>query len=169
LIRGVIAVILGICAFVWPQKTIDILVKLLGVYFLVDGLTGAIGSYRSGDRAMQLGPAIASLALGLALLFWSGVSAKVFLVMTGIWLLIQGAGLFLSGREIKSETGERSIVGLVGGLMALVGLVFIFWPNTGIVAVSWLLGVGALLVGAGLIYLATRLKRLRHRLAELRA
>ena len=167
LLRGILAVVLAVCAVFWPEKTLGILVKLLGAYFIIDGAVGAIGALRSQDRGLTIGPAIVSLGMGLVLLFWTDVSAKLFLVLVGVWLMIQGVGLFLSGREVKSETGERSLFGIVGGLMVLVGVVFVFWTDTGIVAVSWLLGIGALAVGAGLIYLATRLKRLRDRLATL--
>jgi uncharacterized membrane protein HdeD (DUF308 family) len=167
LFRGLLAVALAICAVVWPQKTMRILIKLLGAYFLVDGLAGAIGAYRSNDRGAQIVPAIISLALGLVLLLWTGVSEKIFLVMAGIWLVIQGAGLFLSSRDMDRDSEERSLAGIVSGVMILIGLVFIFWTNTGVVAVSWLIGVGAFIVGALLIYLATRLKNLRSRLASL--
>lgn len=167
LLRGLLAVAVAVCAIAWPEKTLGILVKLLGGYFIIDGVAGGIGALRSQDRGVQFAPAIVSLGMGLVLLVWSDVSAKLFLVLVGIWLMMQGVGLFLSGRDIKSETGERSIIGLVGGLMVLVGVVFVFWTDTGVVAVSWLLGVGAFLVGAGLIYLATRLKRLRDRLTAL--
>jgi len=41
--------------------------------------------------------------------------------------------------------------------------VFIFWPETGVVAISWLIALGALVIGGLLVYLATRLKRVRTR------
>ena len=165
LLRGVLAVALGACALIWPQKTIDILVKVLGVYFLFDGVTGAVSAYRSQARGMQYIPPVMSLALGLVLLLWTDVSAKIFLILTGVWLVVQGIGVFLTGRQIKTETGEGTLAMAVSAIMVLVGCVFIFWTDTGMVAVSWLLGIGAGLIGVALIYLATRLKRLRQRLA----
>ena len=77
LVRGVLALGLAICAFVWPEKTLGILIKLLGAYFLIDGVIGAVGAYRSEDKTSQLMPAIVSLAIGLVLLLWTGISAKI--------------------------------------------------------------------------------------------
>ena len=40
-------------------------------------------------------------------------------------------------------------------LLAVVGLVFIVWPKTGAVAISWLIAAAAIVVGGLLVYLAT--------------
>ena len=96
LLRGLLALLLAACAFVWPEKTVGMMVKLLGGYLLIDGVIGGISAHRSGDKTSPLLQAIASLAIGLVLLLWSGVSAKIFLVLVGVWLALQGAGLFLA-------------------------------------------------------------------------
>ena len=167
--RGVLALGLALCAFVWPEQTLGILIKLLGAYFLIDGVIGAIGAFRSGDRGAQLMQAVVSVAIGLILLLWTDVSAKLFLIFVGIWLVLQGIGLFLSSRKIDPVEGERGLMGIVGGIMALIGLVFVFWTDTGVVAISWLIGIGAFVIGGLLIFLATRVRRLRTRVAGIGA
>jgi uncharacterized membrane protein HdeD (DUF308 family) len=162
--RGVLALGLAVCAFVWPQQTLGILIKLLGAYLLIDGMMSAIGSYRTGDTSGQLLQAIVSLAVGLVLLLWTGISAKVFLVFVGLWLVLQGIGLFLSSRRIDPVEGGRDLMAAIGGIIALVGLVFVFWTDTAVVAVSWLIGIAALVVGCLLVYLAARIKQLRARI-----
>jgi uncharacterized membrane protein HdeD (DUF308 family) len=167
--RGVLALALAVCAFVWPQQTLGILTRLLGAYFLIDGVIGAVGSYRNGDRGAALMQAVVSLAIGLVLLLWTGVSAKLFLVFVGVWLVLQGIGLFLSSRKIDPVEGERGLMGVIGGIMALIGIVFVFWTDTGVVAISWLIGAGALVIGCLLVYLAARIKQLRTRLDSIGA
>ena len=66
-LRGLFALVLAACALFWPQKTIAILTKILGAYFLFDGITGAISAFRSGDKGSAFVPAIVGLAAGLAL------------------------------------------------------------------------------------------------------
>jgi uncharacterized membrane protein HdeD (DUF308 family) len=139
----------------------------LGAYFLIDGVIGAIGAFRSGDRGAQLMQAIVGLAIGLVLLLWTDVSAKLFMIFVGIWLVLQGFGLFLSSRKIEPAEGERGLMGIIGGIMALVGIVFVFWTDTGVVAISWLIGIGALIIGGLLVFLATRVRRLRTRVADM--
>ena len=86
--------------------------------------------------------AIVSVAIGLVLLLWTGVSAKLFLILVGIWLVLQGMGLFLSSRKIDPAEGERRLMAITGGIMASIGIVFVFWTDTGVVAISWLIGMG---------------------------
>jgi len=164
LLRGVLALALAICAFVWPEKTLDLFIKLLGAYFLIDGIIGAVGAYRSGDMSSPLMQTIVSLTIGLVLLLWTGISAKLFLILIGVWLVLQGMSLLLAALKMSSSEEERPLAMAIGGAMALIGVVFVFWTNTGEVAISWLIGIGALLIGCLLIYLATRVKRLKKRI-----
>ena len=169
LLRGLFALALAACALFWPQRTIAILTKILGAYFLFDGATGAFSAYRSGDRGSALVPAIVSLAAGLVLLFWTAISAKVFLVIIGIWAILQAIGLLASSWQMDSDDENRLFVALVGIALLITGVVFIVWPDTGVVAVSWLIAIGAAIVGALLIYLATRFKRFGKRVANIGA
>ena len=169
LLRGLLALGLAVCAFGWPEKTLGLMVKLLGAYFLIDGVIGAISVYRGSEKASPLMQAIVSLAIGLVLLLWTGISAKLFLILIGIWLAVQGVGLFMAAMKMDVEDEGRGLTMAIGGVMAVVGLVFVFWPDTGVVAISWLIGIGALLIGCLLVYLATRVKRLRRRIDEVGA
>ncbi len=163
LLRGILALVLAACAIFWPEKTISILVKVLGIYFLVDGVWGAFTAWRSGDAAVMPLQAVVSLVLGLVLLFWTGISTKIFMVLAGIWALLQGIGVAMSSRQLESDGTDRTLMAAIGAVIALVGIAFIAWPETGVVTVSWLIGIGALVVGLLLVYLATRLKRVRKR------
>ncbi|MCU0717643.1 MAG: DUF308 domain-containing protein [Pirellula sp.] len=167
LTRGVLAVILGLCALAWPQQTVGVLIKVLGVYFLIDGVIGAVWFYRSGELRSALIQAIVGLTIGLILLVWTGVSAKIFMIFIGVWLILQGIGLFLSSRRIDSQSGVRGIMACTGGGMALIGIVFVVWPDTGVVTISWLIGLSAMALGCLSIFLATRIKRLRSRIDQM--
>ena len=164
MIRGVLALCLAVIALFWPQKTISILVNLLGAYFLFDGLVGAICALRAGGKGGFPAFAIVSLAIGAILLFWTGISVRVFLTLVGAWALFQGAGMFLSNRSNDSDAESRQLFGIVGAVLAVTGLILIVWPGTGVVAISWLIAVVALLLGCLLIFVATRLRRLSKRI-----
>jgi Na+-driven multidrug efflux pump len=62
--------------------------------------------------------------------------------------------------EAMKNAKQISIRSFIG-VLVLVGAVFVFWTDTGVVAISWLIGLGELLIGGLLIYLATRVKRLQ--------
>ncbi|MCR9294724.1 MAG: DUF308 domain-containing protein [bacterium] len=167
LLRGILAIALAACAFIWPDKTISILVKLLGAYFLIDGIVGAIAAYRGKGGITQLTPAVVSLALGLVLLLWTGVSAKLFLILVGVWLIVQGVGLFIDAWKTRSGAPERGLTMWIAVAVVIIGLVFVFWTDTGLVSISWLIGLGAAILGCLLIFLATRIRTLRQHVQNL--
>ena len=55
----------------------------------------------------------------------------------------------------------------MGGAVAVVGLILLIWPGTGVVAISWIIALAALTLAALLIFLALRLKRLKKRVDKL--
>src|ERR1700732_2990460 len=69
MLRGVFAGVLGIFALIWPTPTFTILTRMIGLYYLADGLTGLVGALRASDRGTYLRQAVVSLAGGGFFLF----------------------------------------------------------------------------------------------------
>ena len=166
MIRGLLALGLAVVALFWPQKTIGLLVNLLGAYLLIDGVIDAIGALRSRGKNGFPIFAIVSFVVGATLLFWTGISVRLFLTLVGIWALLQGGSLFLSSRSESEDNESRQLLGMVGGVMAVIGLILIIWPSTGVVAISWLIASVALVLGCVLIFVATRLRRIASRMDD---
>ena len=166
LVRGVLALGLAFAALFWPQQTVGLLTKLLGGYLLLDGALGALSAFRSGDKRGAPLVSIVGLVVGAVLLFWTGLSMRLFLILVGAWALVQGVGMFLSSRNKDSDPESRNLVGMVGGALAIAGLILMIWPSVGIATVSWLIAAVALAIGGLLIFVATRLRRVAHRLRE---
>ncbi len=164
LLRGVLAVGLAVFALVWPEQTVTILVKLLGGYLVFDGVVGAVGAFRSGNKSGAPMLAIVGLIVGVILLFWTGLTMRLFLILVGAWALLQGVGMFLSSRSKESDPESRNLVGIVGGVLGLAGLILLVWPSTGIVTVSWLLAAVAFIVGGVMIFVALKLRKVAGRL-----
>ena len=164
MVRGAIAIGLAVFALFWPQQTVGLLVNLLGAYLLLDGLLGVVGAFRSGDPRGAPMVAVIGLVVGAVLIFWTGLSMRLFLILVGAWALTQGAGMFLSSRNQESDPESRKLVGIVGGVLALAGLILIVWPNTGVVTVSWLIAIIALLLGCLMCFVALKLRRIAQRI-----
>lgn len=167
LLRGIVAVALAVCALFWPQQTIEVLTKLLGVYFLVDGVLSLFSAWRNGDYGAALLPAVVSLAAGLVLIFWTDASTKIFLLIVGLWAASQAIGLLTTAWQMDRADENRSLVAVAGLVVLVVGIVFVIWPETGVVSVSWLIGITALVIGGVFVFLATRLKRGTRKLSHL--
>jgi uncharacterized membrane protein HdeD (DUF308 family) len=167
MLRGVFAGVLGIFALIWPTPTFTILTRIIGLYCLADGLPGLVGALRASDRGTYLMQAVVSLAVGGVLLFLPSASARTLLMVFGGWALFTGVSHFLVARRTNVEETDRGLMTTMGGAVALVGLVLLIWPGTGVVAVSWIIALAALLLAALLIFLALRLKRLKKRVDNL--
>jgi uncharacterized membrane protein HdeD (DUF308 family) len=165
--RGVLAVALGLCALIWPSASLVILMRLVGLYCLLDGGAALIAAMRTSDRSAHIQQAILGLVVGALLLFWPEGSVRTLLVIFGIWALLTGVSQIWAARQQEVEGGERSAMTTIGWAAAVVGLILIVWPGTGVVAISWVIAIAALLLAALLIFLALRLKRLQTRVDAL--
>jgi uncharacterized membrane protein HdeD (DUF308 family) len=70
----------------------------------------------------------------------------------------------VAARRANVDDAERGLMTSIGGTVAVIGLILLIWPGTGVVAISWFIAFGALLFAALLIFLALRVKRLQQRI-----
>jgi len=167
LVRGLLAVALGIAAIFWPKATLELLIRLIGLYVLFDGIVSLVGAFRARELGAYLVPGLISVAVGAVLLFWPDVTGRLLLIIVGIWALFQGVTFFWGGRQADPNDPERSLAMTIGGVAAIAGVILVIWPGTASVAISWVIGIAALLVGALLIYLAQRVRQAAKRVDNL--
>jgi uncharacterized membrane protein HdeD (DUF308 family) len=86
----------------------------------------------------------------------------------GGWALSIGVSHILAARRANVEDTDRGPMTTMGAMVTVVGLVLLIWPGTGVVAISWIIALAALLFAALLIFVALRLKRLKKRVDELK-
>lgn len=164
MLRGVLALALGAFAVFWPSLSLGILALVVGIYCIADGAAVLISARRTVGRRELLLRALISLAIGLVLVFWPGGSVRTLLFLFGAWALFTGIGQIATARRLEAVDPDRGAMMTVGVVAAIVGLVLLFWPGSGVVAISWVIAVAALLVGGVLIYLAIRFRRLEQRI-----
>jgi len=169
LIRGLLALALAVAALFWPEATLILLIRLIALFALADGVMGLLAWLRTRDLAAHLAPAVISIAVGLILLFWPDLTGRLLLTILGLWALFQGVMLVLAGLQTESDDPDRVPAMVIGAVAALVGLVLVIWPGTGVVTISWAIGIAALLIGGSLIYLALRLRKVERRVESLRS
>jgi uncharacterized membrane protein HdeD (DUF308 family) len=167
MLRGVFAAVLGTFALIWPTPSFTILTRMIGLYCLADGLSGLVGALRASDRGTYLLQAVVSLVVGGLLLFWPSTSVRTLLMVFGGWALFTGVSQILAARRANVEDTERGLMTTMGWAAAVVGLILLIWPGTGVVAISWIIALAALMLAALLIFLALRLKRLKRRVDKL--
>jgi uncharacterized membrane protein HdeD (DUF308 family) len=164
-VRGLVAVIFGVLALIWPEQTKLALVLLFGAYALMDGIFAAIAgiaSYRHFARwwAVLL-EGVAGILIGLLTFFWPNITGLVLLYFIAAWTLITGIFEIWAAIQLRSLIpGEWALI--LGGLLStLFGVLLFVFPGAGAVSLVWLIGIYAIFTGILLIVLAFSLHGLR--------
>ncbi len=163
LLRGIFAILLGVFALFWPDQNLRVLVLAVGIYCLADGVVGVVGALRDSQLREYLFQAVLVLVIGAVLVMWPGATLRTLLTLLGAAVFVAGCGQFLTARRMGADDPEKGSASRVGLVVAVIGLVLAFWPGSGIAIISWVIGIAALLLGALLVFLATRFRRLRAR------
>jgi uncharacterized membrane protein HdeD (DUF308 family) len=99
---------------------------------------------------------LASVIFGVLILAWPGISVYALTIVFGIFTLASGftafAGAFSS--QNKDERGSLILSGLLG---TVVGIMVIAWPSISALALLYVIGVYAVLLGILAIVAAMRL------------
>lgn len=160
-LRGVLAILFALIAFFLPGVTVAVLVLVFGAYAFVDGIFALIAGLRAashhGRSAPLLVEGILNLLLGILVLLWPGAALVALIWIIAIWAVATGVLLIAAGIALIRHSGEWLLV--LGGIISvLLGVVLFFTPGAGIVAISWWLGVYALLFGIALLTTAFRIR-----------
>lgn len=161
-LRGLFAVLFGLLAFAWPGLTLAALVILFGAYSLVDGVFGLVAAVRAAEAHerwwLLVLEGLAGIAVGLITFMWPGITALVLLYLIAWWALVTGVFEIAAAIRLRKEiSGELTLV-LGGAASVIFGLVLLFRPGVGALAVIWLIGTYALVFGGLLLMLAFRLR-----------
>ncbi|MEO3813067.1 HdeD family acid-resistance protein [Sphaerisporangium sp. B11E5] len=166
-VRGVAAVLFGILAIVWPLMTLFTLVVLFGAFAVISGVITLVGTAR-GDHPGESRPwAIASGVLGIAAgviaWLWPGITTFALLMLIAAYaVLIGGAEIVAAFRRRRSGETEWMYV-VYGALAVLFGILMFLWPASGALALTWLIGIFAIVYGAALLMLAYRIRDVRQK------
>jgi uncharacterized membrane protein HdeD (DUF308 family) len=161
-LRGVIAVLFGVMALIWPGATLLALVIMFGIYSLMDGILMIVMSIRDTKAHRQwwvlLLGGLVGLGAGIVTLVWPNITAIALLYVIAIWAMVTGVLETLIAILLRKEIrGEWVLV--VRGLFSLIlGLAMVIWPGAGALAVIWWIGSYAIVTGVLSIVLAFRLR-----------
>jgi uncharacterized membrane protein HdeD (DUF308 family) len=164
-LRGLVAVIFGILALIWPEQTVLALVLLFGAFALADGILAVIAGiashrYFESWWAMLL-RGVLGILIGLLTFLWPNTTALVLLYFIAAWAVLTGIFEIVAAIQLRRLiAGEWAMI-LSGLLSILFGVLLFVFPGAGAVALVWLIGVYAIAFGILLIVLALRLRGLR--------
>jgi uncharacterized membrane protein HdeD (DUF308 family) len=161
MLRGVAAIIFGLLVFLFPGLGLVFILAFLGAWMLFDGM-GSIyqavkGGHPTGERSRTWLwiDGIISLAAAAVMLLAPGVSAIGLLIVTAAWFLLSGGARLMLAFRLSSV-----LLGLLGAVNIVIGAWMLMRPGPGLLAVIWMVGLEAIIMGAIMISLGWRLKHI---------
>lgn len=146
LITGILSILFGIVLFVWPGKTLLVLIYLFGAYILVDGILAIIASFM--ERKINPGwwwlliGGIAGVIVSFIVFSSPGATSLVIYFFIAAWACI--TGIF----EIVSGFMRRAWLAVLAGVLSVIlGIIFFAHPVAGILSILWLLALFAIASG----------------------
>src|SRR5258705_13157016 len=130
IVRGIVGVVFGVIAFLWPGITIAALVVIFGAYPIVDGITNLVlGFSRTGahGRWAHVLQGVFGIAAGVLTFMWPAITALVLVLLIGAWAIVTGIFEIAAAIRLRRViTGEWMLVlsGIVSILFGVVWFAF---------------------------------------------
>lgn len=154
-ISGVLSVIFGFVAMIWPNITVGVLALLLAVFIGVLGVADIIRSVRafsngffSGLLRMVLGLLEIGVSLYLLRNVGSGLAVATLALLIAISFITRGVIAIVLAFSAEVSSGVRWFNVIMGGLAILAGMVVVWYPGAATLAWVWVLGFFAIVTGA---------------------
>ena len=132
LVRGLVAVLFGVLALVWPALTLQALILLFGVYALMDGGLAVYAALRGrGDESEWWSPAIEgaiSLIAGILVLLWPGLGEVALLYFIGAWAVITGIAEIVIAYRLRQVLSGEWLMVLAGVASVSFGVLVWIYP-----------------------------------------
>ncbi len=172
LVRGLLAIALGVLALLVPGLTVFAFAMLFGAFSFADGILSLIagikGARNNAERwGMLVFSGLLGIAVGVLFFVWPLMAAATYafflITMLALWALFTGLfEIFAAIRLRRSIEGEW-LLGLSGALSVLLGVAILAMlamaPGSSLISLGWLIGLYALASGIALVMLALRLRK----------
>lgn len=161
-LRGLVAVLFGVLAFVWPGATLITLVWLFGAFALVNGLLSLILAAKAPKGYPRIGSLILGgllgILAGLLTFVMPGITALGLLMLIAAWAIVTGIMEVVAAIRLRKIIANEWLLILAGIASVAFGVILFLQPAAGAVALIWWIGAWALIFGILLIVLAFRMR-----------
>jgi uncharacterized membrane protein HdeD (DUF308 family) len=168
IVRGLLAVAVGIVALAWPGITVLALVILFAIYAFIAAGTEAVKAFSSETAGPVMGHLLLGLVdvgAGVIALAWPGPTALVLVLLVGAWAMVAGLVEIYAGFEVGESAGTRALFFVSGLISIAFGIVLFARPGVGAVTLALLFGLFNLVYGFWTLVQGIDLRR-AHRTAD---
>jgi uncharacterized membrane protein HdeD (DUF308 family) len=162
LIRGIVAIIFGILAFIWPGATILAIGILFGAYAFVDGIFAIVATVRAAEAGERWWPFLIEGIVGIliaAITFYDIRITLLALYLTiAAWAFITGIFEIVAAIQLRKAIANEFWL-ILGGIASIAfGVLMVIFPLIGALALIWLIGSYAIIFGIIMVAFSFRLR-----------
>jgi len=160
-LRGICGIVFGVIAFGYPGLALATLVLLFGAWVLIDGVFRIVGATAGRasdpDWGFHLIVGILGVVIGFLTFHSPGITALALIIYIGAWALMIGAVEIALAIKLRRELkGEWLLI-----LASIIFAAFLLWnPGPGALALLWLIGSYAIVLGILGVIFGFRLRSL---------
>jgi uncharacterized membrane protein HdeD (DUF308 family) len=172
LLRGILALALGVAAIIFPLSAIFAFTLLFAAYAFVDGIASLVAgtrSARSGERwGAMVFRGITGILVGVIFVLLPMLATVTYafltVIMVAVWSVIAGIFEISAAIRLRKAIQGEWLLGLAGAFSLLLGLAILVLvipnPVATILSAAWLIAIYAFAAGFVLVAQAFSLKRL---------
>jgi uncharacterized membrane protein HdeD (DUF308 family) len=158
----VVAILFGLLAFSHPGAMTLGLILTFGAYAFIGGVASIISAARRERAGASWGALLVEGLLGIAVavmaVLWPATAALAFVWVIGAWAVITGALEIVTAVRMRKVIEHEWTLGLAGAVSVAFGLLMLFRPVIGTLAIVWWLGAYAMVFGILMIVLGFKLR-----------
>lgn len=161
-LRGVLAVVFGVLAFIWPGITLITLIFLYGAFAFADGVLAIAAAIRGGSpvpRWWLVLVGMFGILAGVLTAVWPQITALVLLLFIAGWAIATGVLQIIGAIKLRHEIDDEWLLIASGVLSVAFGVLLAAWPGAGALAMVLVIGAFAIMYGALLILFGLRLRK----------
>lgn len=166
-LRGALAILFGIAAFVFPGAALTAIVLVFGAYALTDGVLAVVSSFTTrGSNPrwwLLLLEGVAGVFAGLYAILYTGMAALSLLYLAAAWAIVTGVFQIMTAIRWPRAIHGEWLLAFAGIASIVLGVVLFAEPVAGLLVWAWTAGAYALVFGVLMLSLGFRLRRLRAR------
>jgi uncharacterized membrane protein HdeD (DUF308 family) len=150
LVRGLAAILFGVLTLVWPKISLTVLVLWFGIFAVISGISAIAAALRSrGEQhwGLLLFEGILGTLAGVVALVWPGITAVAFLFLIASWAILTGILQLVAPLSFPMSFGRGLLSALSGIVSIAFGVLIAAQPAAGLLAVAWMIGIYAIIVG----------------------
>ncbi|WP_324341802.1 HdeD family acid-resistance protein [Baekduia sp.] len=163
MVVGILSVIAGVLAIVWPGITLLALALILGInlavlsaFTIADALSDDADP---DDRTLRIVLGVSGIIGGMVILRRPGDTLLVLVVAAGVWLVM--AGVLELIRTFTLDDGHRLFHAFGGIVDLVIGVLILALPDLGLATLAVLVAISFIFHGVLLTATGWRLRQLR--------